>query len=361
MARTVQDLLAEVQWHTTTSQQLLSTVNRLLSGGQAQGPEPAPIPAPAPLPIPTPVPVPIPLPVPIEEPTATGAEMLFTVTDLLATVWGNASDERRGDWRAFAYAWATPPSAGSGKRDLYVALPARVARGTFVDLYVGDKSVLGVMVIDVGPWNIDDPYWEAGTRPQAETGTDRSGRSTNKAGIDLTPLLASRLSGQSVDNCYAREITLKLDRIVVHVPNAYTDELLSPHFSRREAERSATADSLGIANRIPANLMANARRCASEILEPIREVYGPFSPSSLYRSPELNAKIPGASKTSKHMQALATDVPRTQKMWEAIKLAMEQGDLSHVQVLIEPDHYHLAVADATSIDVYNTERQAWER
>jgi uncharacterized protein (TIGR02594 family) len=41
-------------------------------------------------------------------------------------------------------------------------------------------------IVDVGPWNINDPYWEHGSRPQAESGTDMTGRKTNKAGIDLT-------------------------------------------------------------------------------------------------------------------------------------------------------------------------------
>jgi uncharacterized protein (TIGR02594 family) len=42
-------------------------------------------------------------------------------------------------------------------------------------------------IVDVGPWNTDDPYWQAGSRPQAESGTDSRGRHTNGAGIDLTP------------------------------------------------------------------------------------------------------------------------------------------------------------------------------
>jgi hypothetical protein len=42
-------------------------------------------------------------------------------------------------------------------------------------------------IVDVGPWNINDPYWQTGSRPQAETGTDNTGRRTNLAGIDLTP------------------------------------------------------------------------------------------------------------------------------------------------------------------------------
>jgi uncharacterized protein (TIGR02594 family) len=49
-------------------------------------------------------------------------------------------------------------------------------------------------VIDVGPWNTNDPYWLKGARPQAETGTDTRGRHTNGAGIDLT-LAAAKAVG----------------------------------------------------------------------------------------------------------------------------------------------------------------------
>jgi len=48
-------------------------------------------------------------------------------------------------------------------------------------------------IVDLGPWNINDPYWQTGTRPQAETGTDTRGRHTNKAGIDLTLAAAEAL------------------------------------------------------------------------------------------------------------------------------------------------------------------------
>lgn len=48
-------------------------------------------------------------------------------------------------------------------------------------------------IVDVGPWNTNDPYWQTGTRPQAETGTDTRGRHTNGAGIDLTFAAAKAL------------------------------------------------------------------------------------------------------------------------------------------------------------------------
>lgn len=60
------------------------------------------------------------------------------------------------------------------------------------------KSVV-CAIIDQGPWNYTgtnkpgDPYWQTGARPQAESGTDQSGRHTNSAGIDLTPAAASAI------------------------------------------------------------------------------------------------------------------------------------------------------------------------
>jgi hypothetical protein len=53
----------------------------------------------------------------------------------------------------------------------------------------GDLSVT-CDIVDVGPWNVDDPYWISGDRPQAERGIDKRGRKTNHAGIDLTPAAA---------------------------------------------------------------------------------------------------------------------------------------------------------------------------
>lgn len=49
-------------------------------------------------------------------------------------------------------------------------------------------------IVDVGPWNTNDPYWKTGARPQAETGTDSHGRHTNGAGIDLTLATAKALA-----------------------------------------------------------------------------------------------------------------------------------------------------------------------
>ena len=55
------------------------------------------------------------------------------------------------------------------------------------------KLSMSAALIGIGPWNINDPYWVANTRPQAESGTDKGGRHTNKAGIDLSPAVGRAL------------------------------------------------------------------------------------------------------------------------------------------------------------------------
>lgn len=69
----------------------------------------------------------------------------------------------------------------------FVALPSRDALHRFVRLRNPENGRTAVaLVLDVGPWNThDDPYVFEGQRPQAETGTDKWGRPTNGAGIDL--------------------------------------------------------------------------------------------------------------------------------------------------------------------------------
>lgn len=77
--------------------------------------------------------------------------------------------------------------------ELGVALPARFFRTRpKVRVYRGDKAVV-CEIVGIGPWNTNDPYWETGSRPQAESGVDRGGRRTNLAGIDLTPGAAREL------------------------------------------------------------------------------------------------------------------------------------------------------------------------
>jgi hypothetical protein len=112
--------------------------------------------------------------------------------DIVATVFGGPSDSMSGTQTAYgslvAPQWWTRPG---------VALPARFTERPLPQVRVthNGKSVI-CPVMDVGPWNIKDPYWVTGSRPQAETGVDMSGRRTNLAGIDLTPAAANAIGLQ---------------------------------------------------------------------------------------------------------------------------------------------------------------------
>ncbi len=66
------------------------------------------------------------------------------------------------------------------------ALPSRTAlqRVTSVE-YDKNHRRTTCKVLDVGPWNTTDPYWERSGVPLAASGRDKSGRRTNEAGIDL--------------------------------------------------------------------------------------------------------------------------------------------------------------------------------
>ncbi len=103
--------------------------------------------------------------------------------NITATVFGGATDPN--------------PSAYDGHiitdQEFGVALPyhfpdAQRSRVRVTNASTG--SSIDCDIVDVGPWNTNDPYWETGARPQAESGVDLTGRKTNLAGIDLTPAAA---------------------------------------------------------------------------------------------------------------------------------------------------------------------------
>lgn len=85
-----------------------------------------------------------------------------------------------------------------------VALPYRFSgerpRVRVTNASTGSSVVCDI--VDVGPWNTRDPYWETGARPQTETGTDMTGRRTNGAGIDLTAAAAkaTQIDGKGTVN-----------------------------------------------------------------------------------------------------------------------------------------------------------------
>lgn len=69
----------------------------------------------------------------------------------------------------------------------FVALPSTAALRQWVRITnPANGESIKALVLDVGPWNIDDDeYVFHGSRPQAESGIDKTNRKTNGAGIDL--------------------------------------------------------------------------------------------------------------------------------------------------------------------------------
>lgn len=84
---------------------------------------------------------------------------------------------------------------------------------------------------------------------------------------------------------------------------------LTENFTLEEFTRSATATERKIDNRpTNENVVKNLQRLAN-YLQRIRNCYGkPISISSGYRCKELNAVIPGASKSSQHVSGEAADL-----------------------------------------------------
>lgn len=83
---------------------------------------------------------------------------------------------------------------------------------------------------------------------------------------------------------------------------------LSEHFSLEEMTKSQTALRLGIENLPSRDEVDSLTNLCNKILEPVRESYGvPFTPSSAFRSVELNESI-GGSSSSQHCLGEAADI-----------------------------------------------------
>jgi zinc D-Ala-D-Ala carboxypeptidase len=91
-------------------------------------------------------------------------------------------------------------------------------------------------------------------------------------------------------------------------PKGYSQNL-SKHLTLAEATRSETAKRHGISNQPTPEHLENMTALAEAIFEPCRTFIGrPLAVNSLYRSPELNKAIKGASATSDHCRGAAIDM-----------------------------------------------------
>ena len=81
---------------------------------------------------------------------------------------------------------------------------------------------------------------------------------------------------------------------------------LSNNFTVSEFEKSQTASRKGINNTMGPNEIENAKSLCENVLQKVRDQFGPVVISSGYRSPELNIAI-GGSQTSQHTLGEAAD------------------------------------------------------
>jgi zinc D-Ala-D-Ala carboxypeptidase len=82
---------------------------------------------------------------------------------------------------------------------------------------------------------------------------------------------------------------------------------LSPHFTLKELCKSQTALRLNLDNSPTPEHIDNLKYLALNILEPIRDKFGAFTPTSGYRSKALNEAINGSAK-SQHSKGEAVDL-----------------------------------------------------
>jgi len=81
---------------------------------------------------------------------------------------------------------------------------------------------------------------------------------------------------------------------------------LSPNFTLAELIKSQTAERKGIDNHPEPSHIDNLKLLAENILQPIRDKFGPFIVSSGYRSPELCVAV-GSTIKSQHAKGQAAD------------------------------------------------------
>jgi hypothetical protein len=113
-------------------------------------------------------------------------------------IWTLHSARQPGDWqRVFATREGLIGGMTSSRTiiradSMFVALPHPRALRRMVEVRYRDRAVV-VPVLDVGPWNVDDAYWERDARPASERGRGAYRTPVNTAGIDLSDAVFAAL------------------------------------------------------------------------------------------------------------------------------------------------------------------------
>lgn len=115
---------------------------------------------------------------------------------------------------------------------------------------------------------------------------------------------------------------------------------ISKNFTIEEIQRSKCARDNELDNVLPSIYYMNAIRLANNVLEPIRERFGAFSPLSWYRSQKVNEGV-GGSKNSDHITACAADIrhPKVSNMELAEWI---RDNLEFKQLIFEGDWVHVS-------------------
>ena len=82
---------------------------------------------------------------------------------------------------------------------------------------------------------------------------------------------------------------------------------LSKNFTLHEMTKSDTALRKGLDNDPDEQQISNLTRLCEEILQPVRENFGPTKVNSGFRHPDVNSAV-GGSKTSDHCKGMAADI-----------------------------------------------------
>jgi zinc D-Ala-D-Ala carboxypeptidase len=110
--------------------------------------------------------------------------------------------------------------------------------------------------------------------------------------------------------------------------------LLSPHFSLAEL---TTTSHIGIDNTPGSEVLFRLVTLANTFLEVVRAKFGPLRVTSGYRSPALNAVIPGAAKDSAHCYGCAADLQSIagHDVAEMVRWVRDESGLDFDQALDE--------------------------
>lgn len=115
----------------------------------------------------------------------------------------------------------------------------------------------------------------------------------------------------------------------------HTDLKLSRHFRLSEFVRSDVAARRGLDNTPPQPVVDNLAVLCDELLEPIRERFGPVQITSGYRSREVNVAV-GGSNASQHCKGEAADIVIPgRRPFEVCEIILEELDLPFHQLIHE--------------------------